>query len=372
MKILHISPQVEPEVGGIATFTSRLVEGLSARGHVNSVVVSHGRLPLPDQSSDWCAPVHRLPFYFGLNGRDARTILRCKLRLSAIKRAFAPDLVHLHIGGPMAFLHLATEHDAQAPLVVTVYDLPPDPRDAPTILTALDHAARIAAVSDVRFEDIRRSAPSVVACCRRIYSVLPRPADEAVSGPSDGAGPDEAPLLLTGGRLVPEKGFHVAIDALARVRTAHPGATLTITGDGPMRADLVEHCRARGLDGAVHLTGRLTPAELAVWRRRAWIALVPTRESESFGLVALEAMHAARPVVASRVGGLCEVVADGETGTLVPPGDPEALANAVLDILADPATMRRMGQRGLQRARTLFDWSRCLDDYERLFAEARP
>ena len=201
--------------------------------------------------------------------------------------------------------------------------------------------------------------------------MLPRPADEAVSGPADGAGPDEAPLLLTGGRLVPEKGFHVAIDALARVRTAHPDATLTITGDGPMRATWSSTAARRpGRRGSpdrkvdTRRTGRVA--------RRAWIALVPTRESESFGLVALEAMHAARPVVASRVGGLCELVADGETGTLVPPGNPDALANAVLDILADPATMRRMGQRGLQRARTLFDWSRCLDDYERLFAEARP
>lgn len=89
-----------------------------------------------------------------------------------------------------------------------------------------------------------------------------------------------------------------------------------------------------------------------------------------FGLVALEAMQAACPVVASRVGGLEEVVVDGETGTLVPPDDEEALSRAVEVLLADEELRRRMGASGRRRARAVFDWHEGLEEYERLYEEA--
>lgn len=106
------------------------------------------------------------------------------------------------------------------------------------------------------------------------------------------------------------------------------------------------------------------------WYRRAWVTLMPSRHSESFGLVALEAMQAACPVVASRVGGLEEVVVDGETGTLVPPDDEEALSRAVEVLLADEELRRRMGASGRRRARAVFDWHEGLEEYERLYEEA--
>ena len=84
------------------------MEGLAARGHRNCVVAAHGWLALPDESLEGGTPIHRLPFYTALEGRDPRALLTCKRRLAVIKKTFAPDLVHLHIGGPVAFLHLAT------------------------------------------------------------------------------------------------------------------------------------------------------------------------------------------------------------------------------------------------------------------------
>jgi glycosyltransferase involved in cell wall biosynthesis len=97
---------------------------------------------------------------------------------------------------------------------------------------------------------------------------------------------------------------------------------------------------------------------------------VPTRSYESFGLVALEAMHASVPVVASNIEGLREVVDDGVTGRLVAPADPDALAAAVLEIIADPSRRDEMGRRGQLRARSHFDASRFADAYDRCFREA--
>ena len=364
MKILHLTPQVEPELGGIATFTSRLVEGLTARGHVSVVVASHGRLDLPDESAANGATIHRLPFYAALATRDPRGILHCRQRLAAIKRAFAPEIVHLHIGGPMAFLHLATAHEPPAPLVATVHDVPAEIARSPTLVQVLETAAQVSAVSNVRLEDVKRSLPSV-SRLRRIYPVVPRAAAclDTVRAPH--------PLLLTGGRFVPEKGLDVAVEALALVRDARRDVRLTMTGDGPMRAALADRSRALGVDGMMHFTGLATPMELARWRNQAWIALVPTRGDESFGIVALEAMQAGVPVVASRSGGLTEVIEDGKTGLLVTPGDAPALAAAILTLLSDEEMRVRLGRAGQRRAETVFDWNTCLDSYEQMFEEAR-
>ncbi len=94
---------------------------------------------------------------------------------------------------------------------------------------------------------------------------------------------------------------------------------------------------------------------------------MPSRWEEPFGLVAVEAALMARPVVASRVGGLAEVVADGETGLLVDKEDPAALARAVTHLLKNPATAERMGQAARRRARELFGFDRQVDAYDGLY-----
>ena len=95
--------------------------------------------------------------------------------------------------------------------------------------------------------------------------------------------------------------------------------------------------------------------------------VVPSRWQEAFGLVALQAAQLARPVVASRVGGLAEVVADEETGALVPADDPPALALAMAVLLQDPERAIRLGCNGRDRARTLFGWDRYVDARDQLY-----
>jgi glycosyltransferase involved in cell wall biosynthesis len=103
----------------------------------------------------------------------------------------------------------------------------------------------------------------------------------------------------------------------------------------------------------------------------ASVVVVPSRWSEPFGLVALEAALMRRPVVACRVGGLVEAVEDGVTGLLVDAEAPEALAAALIWVLTNSLEADRMGARARARARRLFAWDRCVDDYERLYEVAR-
>jgi glycosyltransferase involved in cell wall biosynthesis len=169
--------------------------------------------------------------------------------------------------------------------------------------------------------------------------VLAPPLPALAGAPADAAAdPPAGEYALVVSRLSPEKGVDVAIDACRMA-----GVPLVVAGDGPERAALVE--RAGG-DGAVRFVGQLDDGRLAGLRAGAAIALVPSRSGESFGLSAAEAMAAALPLVASRVGALPELVEDY---ALVPPGDVEALAGAIARLCGD----RRAGERGRERVRAV-------------------
>ena len=171
---------------------------------------------------------------------------------------------------------------------------------------------------------------------------LPEPWGESKEVPL----PDGARVLLCVARLAEQKGVDVAVRALPSIRERHPDAVLVVLGEGPERARL----EALAGDG-VYLPGRV--GDVAAWYRRAELLVHPARW-EGFGLALLEAMLAGKPVVATRVSSAPEIVVDGETGLLVPPNDPAALAAAVASLLANPARTTAMGQAGLVRARRDF------------------
>jgi len=172
--------------------------------------------------------------------------------------------------------------------------------------------------------------------------------------------PEGARILLSVGRLAEQKGVDVAVRALARIREREPAAVLVVLGEGPERPRL----EAMAGEG-VYLPGRV--GDVASWYRRAEVLVHPARW-EGFGLALLEAMLAGKPVVATDVSSAPEIVAGGETGLLVPPDDPAALADAVLELLADPAHAAAMGEAGLARARNEFSVAKMADRTAALYA----
>ncbi len=161
-------------------------------------------------------------------------------------------------------------------------------------------------------------------------------------------------ILLSTSRLAPQKGIDVAIRALAHIEDA----SLVVLGEGPERGRLESLARELGVDDRVVLPGRVP--DVAAWLRRATVYVQPSRW-EGFGLGVLEAMHAGLPVVASRVSSLPELVVDGETGLLVPPDDPVALAAAVA------AVRPEQGAAGRERARAEFSVARMADRTAELY-----
>jgi glycosyltransferase involved in cell wall biosynthesis len=245
---------------------------------------------------------------------------------------------------------------------------PPQRLQAETRLaTEVDHI--VATCSDEVFELARLGAE-----LDRI-SVVPCGVDLSLFCPEGSAEPRGRwpHRVVAVGRLVERKGLDTLVAALAML----PGTELVAAG-GPARSGLVADREAQrllafarrvGVAERVQLRGRVEQALLPSLLRSA-DAVVCVPWYEPFGIVPLEAMACAVPVVASAVGGLVDTVLDGVTGVHVPPKRPDALARALRSLLADPARRARMGAAGARRARTRYSWTRVaastLDAYQQV------
>ncbi len=185
---------------------------------------------------------------------------------------------------------------------------------------------------------------------------------------ASGRRPAAAPgtTVLSVGRLSPEKGHRVLVEAWPAVLASVPDARLLIAGDGPERSRLLELIAALDLTDSVHLMGFREP--IGDLLAGAAVFVMPSLE-EGLGSAALEAMRMSLPVVASRAGGLPDAVEDGRTGLLVPSGEPGPLAAAVVRLLKDDGERKRMGEAGQRRARELFSPDRMAAEYLRLYRE---
>ncbi len=213
-------------------------------------------------------------------------------------------------------------------------------------------------VSDFMVEEIRRHPHA--RAVRRIYNGV----DTDRFTPADRREPTQPLLVGVAARLVPGKGVERFLQALAELRDLELRAE--IAGNGPERAALVALATELGLEGVVTFRGSVE-AMPEFWRR-CDIAVVPSDAFvESFSMSTLEAMACGVPVVATRNGGIPEVLGDGTEGRIVPPGDPDALAAAIRAYASDPELRRRDAAAGHERACNLFSIASSAAKYLSLF-----
>ena len=184
---------------------------------------------------------------------------------------------------------------------------------------------------------------------------------DAASPPAPYEGP---PRLLCVGRLIPLKGHLVLLRAVAAALREVPELELRIAGLGPLYPALRSVVTELGLEHSVRLLGQVAPIQRAM--EDVGVVVVPSL-GEGFGMVALEAMERARPVIASSVGGLVDILRHEETGLLVPAGEVEPLAAAIVALVSDRARAARLGAAGRVRALTWFTDGRSLDRTELLY-----
>jgi glycosyltransferase involved in cell wall biosynthesis len=291
-------------------------------------------------------PAHRLRA-----GGDLSPLL--VLRLRSLLRRLRPELVHTHLVHADVYGAVATT-GIGARLVTTKHNDDPF-RAGPFRLverTLARRAAAVVTITDALRAFVVERVGLPAAQVRTIHYGLDEPPR---AWRPDEVEPPPGRVLLCVGRLVEQKGYDVAVRALPTVRAAHPDAVLVLVGDGPLRGELAALAGRLGVADAVVFAGR--SGDVGGWMRHAEALVHPARW-EGFGLVVLEAMVHGLPVAAARASALPELVEDGVSGLLVPPDDPERLADALRRLLGDDAERRRLGAGAQERARTRFSVAR--------------
>ena len=362
MRLLYWTEMFWPTIGGIETYAKQFIHAVQKRGYEVRVITLHQYDYPEEETLEGGATVYRLPFWEVLRGRDPEAFFELRRRIEAIRCDFAPDLVHANLSGPSIAIHVETNKRAPLPTVVAIHsDLSDTSGFGSIVHRLLDQAAWVTAVSESTLTDLRKMFPQIGEKSSFIYNGLVT--DNVRPTPI----PTDPPNVLCIGRMVDVKGFDVALEAFARVHRTVPVARLTIAGDGPERSALEWQSQKLGLRDVVTFTGWVPPEGVYDLIGQASVMLVPSRWREPFGLVAVEAALMARPVIASRVGGLKEVVMHGETGFLVEKDDPDALAGYLCDMLAQPELMMRLGARARTAALDRFSIESNVVCYDALY-----
>lgn len=291
--------------------------------------------------------------------------LRCALTAWRWAKQF--DIIHAHGLRATAVLALLPPKR----WIFTLHNLPPENLSAAAhalLLRASRTASCIVSVSQAVQEAWVRLFPSSAAKCVVIHGGVD--VNEAHTSSVERRRarrqwnlPDKQPAALCVARLMHDKG----VDVLLRALVYAQGWYAVIVGDGPDRDQLVRLASESGVGARTRFTGYLTTLD-AAWAA-CDVAVIPSRR-EGFGLFAIEAMAAGKPVIASNCGGLAETIVPGQTGWLVPPDDALALANALELAYRERDTWSEMGKRGREHVKQHFTWERStqqlLDCYRRL------
>jgi len=358
MKIALVSPYSWTTPGGVNTHIASLAAQLRARGHEVRILAP------ADGPVD--AGVVSLGGTFGIpfNGAVARLAFgpRVPGRVRVALRRARADVIHVHEPFTPSTTLLASI-SARVPVVATFH------------ASVHSRLYRIAgfplrplwkkfAVKIAVSQAARDTVEGVFGPGVRIIPNGVDVAHYADTGPPSPTGRE----VLYFGRLETRKGPQILVQALPALFKAAPGAHIVIAGDGPLREKLEESVPA-ALRKNVILTGHFDEADRLALLSASTVVALPAIGGESFGITLAEAMAAGRPVVASAIPGYAAVARGGLDALLVPPGDPQALAEGIAALLRDPSRAAALGAAARERART-FDWPVVADQVEEAYHEA--
>lgn len=351
------------------TFIAREVEGMRARGHrvaVFSLFAPAGGV-MDGVTYGWATETARA--WRKLGGTAAVRRLAATWR-----REFAAqgvEAVVAHFGSLPSTV--ALEAAGELPFFLSLHA-----RDiyveAERLEEKLARATATVTCTRANLDYLRTQYPAHADRMHLVYHGLP--ADWLDDAPPARTRAEDEPLrLLAVGRLVEKKGFAVLLDACTRLRRQGVAFTLRIVGDGPEATTLGAQCRRLALDDAVTFTGWASPEAVHDAYQWADVFCCPSiiaRDGDRDGLpnVLLEAMARGLPAVGTRLSGIPEAITDGDTGLLVPPGDPDTLAAALIR-LHNPALRTRLSRNAVAHIRTHFNGERWLDVLEEKFQAAR-
>jgi glycosyltransferase involved in cell wall biosynthesis len=351
-KVLLVAPSLA--YGGAARQLTLLAAALPRQGFDVRVAVL-GR------PSPWAEQLRAAGLLVHVLGRHRPFDVRPFLELRGVVRAVRPGAVH--VWGAAA-LRAVVLSGAAAPGRLTVSAALPSAGPPPWLdRWLLRRAGRVAALGQAEAERYRRLG----VAGERLTALGPAVAPAPACAPAEAPGlPADARVVLAVGPVARHKGFRQAVWAFDILAHALPDLHLAVAGDGPDLPAVRAFARAIRVEPRVHFLGPVN--DLGPWRARAELVWVPSLAEAGHGS-ALEAMAAGKPVVASRLPGLAELVVEGQTGLLARPDDKAELARQTHVLLKDADLGRRLGTAGRQRA-AQFSAARLAEGAARLYEAA--
>ncbi len=370
MRIAQVSPWFSPHLGGVESHVRSLSRELAVRGHEVTVVTSrHDPSLASEESIDGFRVVRVKPRIVVM-----RTPIAPKMRTSL--RDLSVDIVHAHSPPPLASHYAgAVAAERGTPYVVTYHcDV-----ELPSAFGALVESfyRRSLGASTLRKADqvvvtTRTYAATSRAMWRYNPTVIPNAVDHRRFRP-DVSGSEvreqlklapDAPMVLLVGRIVPHKGVEHFIEAARYV----PAANFVVAGEGSLLEPMKRLAASLGVAERVRFLGRISDEDLPKVYAACDVFVLPSvSRLEAFGIVALEAMATAKPVIVADIPGVREVIEDGREGLLADPVNPQDLAEKIRRLLGDPEARRAMGQRGREKVLETFGIERVTDRIETLY-----
>lgn len=376
MNIAIFASAFHPSIGGVEELCRQLAHEYQARGWKAWIVTNRWPRHLPAQELFEDIPVYRIPLRTPDAGWKSEftyllTAKAIQRQVTALIQQHRPDVLHVQCAGCNAHYAALAARVLDVPLVVTLQgELSMDATRLfersefarQSLRNALRSADRVTACSDHTLREAEQFFGESLARKSSVIGNGVRLADYSDVIPWQ----HSRPYILGIGRHVRQKGFDVLLRASALLwRTRRWGEDLILAGDGPEHAALESLAKDLGISSRVHFTGRVDRKQTAALFAGCKLLVVPSRH-EPFGIVNLEAMACGKAVVATRVGGVPEVVRHGETGWLVPPEEPAALAAAIAQLLENRSQCEQFSLRAREVAKS-YDWSRLADRYEEIY-----
>lgn len=359
LRVAHVMHRLS-RGGGVQVVVRRLANNVDPSQIDLHVLTVRPRVK-DDQLEELPITAHPLGYFGGYRNPLLRLRLMWKV-LRTLSR-LRPAVVHVHSGTTwLALLHRLTH--PKAPYVLEVHDAPGSGRHGTwtdrvdgwwmrrTTTTALVHSTEVRHAVENRW---RPASSRVRLIPLGVDTDEFTPSSERRQTTRATRGWDENTTVLVGvGRPAPSKRFDLMIQATGLARRAGADLRLVLVGPGPEDAELCSLARHHDMASQVEMTGPLFGEDLVALLAGADI-LCSTSEYEGFGLTLIEGMACGLPVVAMAVGGVTDIVVDGETGALVEPGDVGTFARRVCELAEDPVRRREMGRKAAARAAQEFD-----------------
>lgn len=365
-KVLHVTTVLDH--GGAENHLLELSRGLVGKGYAVSVAYWRGQGSLRAEFHEAGVRVIQVPVRRKFNPLNVSRFVQSVLRER-------PDILHTHLPLSEFYGNLAGAI-ARVPIIVSTKHNDDDFLRNP-LARALHYVmslpnSAIVAISDHVNAYTRHIGIAHPSRMLTIHYGLDvggfdrQISPEALSLARIAVGGSMGPLVGTLARLERQKGLEYLLQALAEVKQLIPSVRCAIVGDGSLRSGLQQLAGDLGIAKDVLFLGKRTDVPALM---KTFDLFVLPSLWEGFGLVLLEAMAASRPIVATRVSAIPEIVLDGETGRLVSPRDVPSLVRAITDMLRDPATAERMGRAGRSRVEREFSSGKMVERTHQLYAD---